>query len=149
MRNLVNFHPTTQKSENFFSIGSFCPKYTRFQLQKNRGVTVHDTEQWCKTFINSDLVVSKMAWGIGEPSLEYSKVWKIVLWWALFLQSIKVSARKLCHDIPSLNDIQNLKENWLLAWKITLVIWLIFIQAVESLKTCTLMGPFCPKNIKF
>ena len=45
MRNLVNFHPNTQKSENFFSIGSFCPKYTRFQLQKNRGVIFHDTEQ--------------------------------------------------------------------------------------------------------
>ena len=27
IRNLVNFHPTTQKSENFTSIGSFCPKY--------------------------------------------------------------------------------------------------------------------------
>ena len=34
MRNLVNFHPTTQKSEFFFSIGSFCPNYTRFKLQK-------------------------------------------------------------------------------------------------------------------
>ena len=35
MRNLVNFHPITQKSENFFSLGSFCPKYTRFELHKN------------------------------------------------------------------------------------------------------------------
>ena len=26
-RNLVNFHPTTQMSENFTSMGSFCPKY--------------------------------------------------------------------------------------------------------------------------
>ena len=25
MRNLVNFHPTTPKSENFLSVGSFCP----------------------------------------------------------------------------------------------------------------------------
>ena len=33
MRNLVNFHPTTQKSENFFSVGSFCPKYTRSEIQ--------------------------------------------------------------------------------------------------------------------
>ena len=45
MRNLVNFHPTTQKSESFFSMGSFCPKYTRFDLQKYRGVIFHDTEQ--------------------------------------------------------------------------------------------------------
>ena len=27
IRNLVNFHPTTQKSENFTLMGSFCPKY--------------------------------------------------------------------------------------------------------------------------
>ena len=45
MRNLVNFHQTTQKSENFFSMGSFCPKYTRFELQKYRGVIFHDTEK--------------------------------------------------------------------------------------------------------
>ena len=31
MRNLVNFHPTT---ENFTSMGSFCPKYIRFELKK-------------------------------------------------------------------------------------------------------------------
>ena len=36
MRNLVNFHPTPQKSENFFLIGSFCPKYTGFtNLQRS------------------------------------------------------------------------------------------------------------------
>ena len=57
MRNLVNFHWTTQKTENFTSIGSFCPKYRRFIF--------HGTEQWCKIWINPDLAVSKMAWGIG------------------------------------------------------------------------------------
>ena len=41
----MNFHPTTQKSENLFSMGSFCPKYTRFDLQKYRGVISHYTEQ--------------------------------------------------------------------------------------------------------
>ena len=28
-RNLANFHPTAQKSENAFSMGSFCPKYAQ------------------------------------------------------------------------------------------------------------------------
>ena len=65
MRNLVNFHPTTQKSKNFTSMGYFCPKYMRFELKKYRGVIFHDTEQWCKIWINPDLVVSKMAWEIG------------------------------------------------------------------------------------
>ena len=45
MRNLVNFDPTTQKSEDFFSMGSYCPKYTRFELQKYRGVISHGNEQ--------------------------------------------------------------------------------------------------------
>ena len=44
MRNLVNFHLTTQKSENFTSIGYFRPKYMRFELKKYRGVIFHDTE---------------------------------------------------------------------------------------------------------
>ena len=45
MRNLVTFDPTTQKSGNFFSIGCFYPKYTRFEPQKYRAVIFHDTEQ--------------------------------------------------------------------------------------------------------
>ena len=45
VRNLVNFHLTTQKSEKIFSMSSFCPKYTRFGIQKYRGVIFHDTEQ--------------------------------------------------------------------------------------------------------
>ena len=65
MRNLVNFHPTTQKSKNFTSMGYFCPKYMRFELKKYRGVIFHDTQQWCKNWINPYLVVTKMAWGIG------------------------------------------------------------------------------------
>ena len=50
-------HSNTQKSENFFSMGSLCPKYKRFELQKYRGVIFHDTEQRCKIWINPDLVV--------------------------------------------------------------------------------------------
>ena len=45
MRNLVNFHPTTQKSEHFTSIGSFCQKHITFELKKYIGVIFHDTEQ--------------------------------------------------------------------------------------------------------
>ena len=57
MRNLVNFHPTKQKSENFTSMGSFCPKYMGCELKKYRGIIFHDTEQWCKIWINPDLAV--------------------------------------------------------------------------------------------
>ena len=36
MRNSVNFHPTTQKSENLTSMGYFCPKYMRFEVKMQR-----------------------------------------------------------------------------------------------------------------
>ena len=76
MRNLVRFHLTTQKSENFTSMGSFCPKYIRFELKKYRGVIFHDTEQWCKIWINPDLEVSKMAWGIEWTFIRALKSFK-------------------------------------------------------------------------
>ena len=46
MRNLVNFHPTTQKSKNFTSMGYFCPKYMRFELK--------NTEELSFMTLNSD-----------------------------------------------------------------------------------------------
>ena len=46
MRNLANFHPTSQKSENFFSMGSFCPKYLGFELK--------NTEELSFMTLNSD-----------------------------------------------------------------------------------------------
>ena len=45
MKNLVNFHPNTQNSESFTSMGSFCPKYIRFEPKKYREIIFHDTEQ--------------------------------------------------------------------------------------------------------
>ena len=41
--------------------------------------------------------------------------------------------------------MQNLKKNWLVAWKMTWGIWQIFTRALESVKIGTLMGSFCPK----
>ena len=43
MRNLVNFNPITQKSENISAMSFFCAKYTAFKLQEG-GVIFHDTE---------------------------------------------------------------------------------------------------------
>ena len=46
MRNLENFHRTTQKSENFTLMGYSVPKYMRFELKKKKkGFIFHDTEQ--------------------------------------------------------------------------------------------------------
>ena len=65
MGNLVNFHPTTQKSKSFTFMGYFCPKHMKFELKKCRGVIFKNTEQWYKVWMNPDLVVSKMAWRFG------------------------------------------------------------------------------------
>ena len=40
MRNLVNFHPTTQKSENFTPMGYFCPKCMRFELKNTEELSL-------------------------------------------------------------------------------------------------------------
>ena len=45
MRNLVDFHPTTQKYENFIFMDSFCPNCMRFELKKYRDLIFRDTEQ--------------------------------------------------------------------------------------------------------
>ena len=77
MRNFMNFYPTTQKSQNFTLMGYFCLKYMRFELKKYRGVIFHVTEQWCKIWINPDLVVSKMPWGIGWTFIKAPKSLKV------------------------------------------------------------------------
>ena len=64
MRSFVNFHATTQTTENFTFMGQLSPKQMRFDLKKYRGIIFQDTEQGYKIRINPDLVVSKMSRGI-------------------------------------------------------------------------------------
>ena len=45
--------------------------------------------------------------------------------------------------------MQSLKENWLVAWKMTWGIWWILRRAVESLKICILVGYFWQKCVMF
>ena len=46
IRNLLNFHSTTQKSQNFTSTGSFCPKY--------KGLRLKNTKELYFMSVNSD-----------------------------------------------------------------------------------------------
>ena len=68
--------------------GLFLCKVYEVWAKKDRGVIFHDTEQWCKIWINPDLMVSKMAWGIGWTFIRAPKSLKIVHWWALFIECI-------------------------------------------------------------
>ena len=92
MRNFVNIHPTTQKSKYFTSTGYFCLKYIWFELKNREELSsmILNSEQWCKIWINPDLAVSKMAWGIGWTFIRALKSLKIINWWSLFVQSIYI-----------------------------------------------------------
>ena len=59
MRNLVDFQPATQKSENFTSMSSFCPKYITFEL-KNTEELFFMTMNSAKKIEYPHLMVSKM-----------------------------------------------------------------------------------------
>ena len=136
MRNLVNFHPTTQKSRNFTPTGYFCPKYIRFELKKKKErsyLSCHWTVM--QNLRNPDIVVSKMAWRIGWTFIiRTPKSLKIVPWWALFVKSIYCFSKKLSEELCVMtlkgvakfkrkltcglkNDIRNLVNFYESSWK--------------------------------
>ena len=45
VRNLVNFHVSSCKSENCTLMGLFCPKHIKFSVKKYRRVMSHDNEE--------------------------------------------------------------------------------------------------------
>ena len=135
IRNLVNFHPTTQKFENVTLTGCFCPKYKGLRQKKYRRVIFHDTEQWCKIWISLNLAVSKLAWGIGWTFIKTLKNLNICPLMGSFCPKHNVLARKFHRNYVSWHwkVMQNLSKNWLVDWK-SQEIWLIFMRQVESLK---------------
>ena len=52
------FSPSHSKVWNFYFDELFLSKVCKVSAKKYRGVIFHDSEQWCKIWINSDLVVS-------------------------------------------------------------------------------------------
>ena len=151
IKNLVNFHPTTQNYENIFSMVSFCPRYTSFELQKYRGVIFHDTEQWCKIWIDHDLAVWKATWRIWFTFIRALKSLKNRTLMGFLSKVYNVSVRNFYRNYVSWlwKVMQNLKENWVVASKMTCEIWLIFMRAVKGQNICPLMRLFCLKHIKF
>ena len=118
IKNLVNFHPNTQKSENFTSIWApFVESISVWDKKKYRGVIFRDTEQWYKIWINLDLVVSKLAWWILWTFNKALKNLKICNLMGSFCPKRNASARKFQRNYVSWHWklMQNLSENWLLA----------------------------------
>ena len=116
IRNLVNVHPTIQKSEN-----CLLSKVKRFELKKYRRLIFHDTEQRCKIWITLNLTVSKLACGIVWTFIKAHKSLKICILMGSFCPKCNNSARKFQRNFVSWQSkvMKTLKENRLVAWKIT------------------------------
>ena len=54
MRNVVNFQPTTRKSKNFTSMGSFCPKKYKVGAKKNTEEISYISEELCVMTLKGD-----------------------------------------------------------------------------------------------
>ena len=100
IRNLVNFHPTNQKSENFTSMGSFCPKYKglRQKIQRNYlswqwTVMGNLNKPWLcgfKTGIRN--------WWTFIKALKNLKICTLMGSFQLFMFQLENSREIMCHD---------------------------------------------------
>ena len=141
MRNLANIDPTLQRLKICSLLGSFWPKYIFFELKKYRGVTGHYIEDRWKLWRKNDLWFHKWHEEFGE----LHRSLKFALWETFLSEVYNVWDKKLQRSYVSWNwrGMQYLNNNWLVVWKMTQGIWLIFMWVAESLKICTLMGSFC------
>ena len=154
IRNLVNFHASSQNSENLVFdriLLSKAYKGLDEKVQKSRRVSLmtlkSDAKFEEKLTLGSkndmrNLVNFNVTSGKSE-SLHFDVL--------LFSIAYKVSAKKVQKNYLSWHwkKIQTLKKNWLFIWKMTWGIWWTLTWAVESLKICTLMGYFCRKYVMF
>ena len=94
------------------------------------------------------LVVSNMTWEIWKILTTALKSLKNVHFNRLFLNKVyNVWDKKVQRSYVSRQwwVMQNLKENWLVFWKMTWRIWQIFTRALKSLNIAISMGSFYQK----
>ena len=148
----LNFIRAPKNLKNYTFMGPFCLNYIMFQLENFIEIMCHDTEGWCKISWkfegNLTLGLKK---NIKNLVNFHAINRKFAIWWAPFVRSIYCLSKRIQWSYVSWHwrVMQYLKKNWLVFWKMTKGIWLIFMGASTSLKTWTLMGSFCPKHIKF
>ena len=118
---LRNFSPNHSKVPKFYFNALFLSKVYEVWAKKYGGVIFHDTEQRCKIWINPDLVVSKMAWGIGWTFIRALKSLKNCSLMGYFYSKHIMFQLENFRGIMSWHwkMMQNLKENWFVAWKMT------------------------------
>ena len=136
-KNLVNFDPSTRKSQKFalslVPVGSYC-NYLMFDQKKYRGVTFHDTEEWCKILKKTDLWFGKWHEEYDKFSPEHLKVSKLGLSWDPFIQSRKNISLKFTEEQRAMtmkNDAK-FEEDLTCRFKIDIRNLLILTRAFES-----------------
>ena len=94
----------------------------------------------------TDLLFQKWIWWILTRALESLK--NLHFDWFLLCKILNVSPKKVQRSYLSWHwrVMQNLKNNWLIVWKMTWGIWQILTRALKSVKVITLTRSFCPKE---
>ena len=118
------FSPNHSKIQKFHFDGLFLSKVYEVWAKKNTGVIFHDTEQWCRIWINLDLVVSKMAWGIGWTFIRALKSLKNCTLMGFFCQKhimlhLENFREIMCHDTEGrckINGWCKKTNSWLEKW---------------------------------
>ena len=150
LRNLVKFHTATQKSEIFTSMGSFWRKYIKFELKKIQRSYLSWHWTVMQNLNKPDLVVSKIAWGIGLTSIRALKSLKnCTLKGSSYAKHIMLQLgyfiRIICRDTEGWCKI---KEKLTCGWKNDIRNLINFHVSSQSLKICTLICCFCLMHIK-
>ena len=121
----------------------------RFELKNYRGVIFHNIEEWCKVSRKTNSWFQKWHEELVEFSHNHSNVWKFHF---NGLFSYEVWTKKKCGGVI-FHDTEQWRKIWinpdLVVSKVARGIGWTFIRALKSLKNCTMIGSFCPKNIMF
>ena len=148
IRNLRNFDQSTHSevSKIFTLMGSFWAKHIFFELKKYSGVIFHQTEEGYKIWRGIDLSFQNWHKEFDKFWPEYSEVPKKFTLMGSFWEKYILFELKKYRSYLSWHwrMIQNLKENWLVVWKMASGVLQIFTRALESVKIGILMVSFCP-----
>ena len=117
--NFTNFHSSTWVSKTYTLMGCFRPKYVMFELKRYRGVTFHDTREWCKIRRKIDLWFGKWNEKLGKILPEHTKVSKLGLFLLSKVENVWASNLQGSYVFWQWRMIQNLRRNWLVSSKLT------------------------------
>ena len=124
-------------------MGCFWPQYIMFYLKKHRGVTFHNTREWCKILKKTNLWFGKWHEEFEKFSPKQTKVSKLGLLLGPFVWSWKCMSL----EFPGELCVITMKRNWLLVRNLHGEFNKFLLERSNISQICTLMGCFWPKYI--